>query len=103
MRQYNQGKGNNFRPPNQGRGGINVESTGQGRGRGNFFQERTNYSCFHYAKFECKVVDCKFRPINQNSYNTQANVNKNQHNIGENSNLQSLFLVSNSFAMDKHT
>ena len=42
--------------------------------------------------------------MNQNGYNTQANVVVNQYqNIGKNSNPQSLFFTSNSFAEDKNT
>ena len=49
----------------------------QGRGKVNYYQERTNFNNFHCGKFGHKAVDCKFRPINQNNFDTQANVTKN--------------------------
>nr|XP_025625712.1 uncharacterized protein LOC112718014 [Arachis hypogaea] len=72
---YNQGSYNNFTPPNQGRGGTNFRPVNRGRGRGNFYQERTNFNCFHCGKYGHKVADCRFKMVNNN----QAHVAENQH------------------------
>ena len=95
-------KAHNFKPISQGRGGNNFGHTTQGRGRGTYYQERTNCNCFHYRKFEYKATNCIFKSMNQNSY--QANLAENQYrNIGENSSPKSLFLASNSFVEDENT
>ncbi|XP_020231280.1 uncharacterized protein LOC109811850 [Cajanus cajan] len=90
-----QWRDNNFRPPNQGRGGHNIISTNRGRGRGNFIsQERTNFNCYHCGKFRHRAADCRFKQ--------QANIAKNQYEYtGEGSdNPHTLLLVANNFSGD---
>ncbi|XP_072061988.1 uncharacterized protein [Arachis hypogaea] len=72
---YNQGSYNNFTPPNQGRGGTNFRFVNRGRGRGNFYQERTNFNCFHCGKYGHKAADCRFKMVKNN----QVHVAENQH------------------------
>ncbi|RYR59233.1 hypothetical protein Ahy_A05g025078 [Arachis hypogaea] len=96
---YNQGSYNNFTPPNQGRGETNFRPVNRGRGRGNFYQERTNFNCFHCGKYGHKVVDCRFKMVNNN----QAHVAENQHqNTDDNPGTQTLFFTSNSCAEDEN-
>lgn len=42
---FNRRKDNNIYPPNQGKGRNMFIHTNRGRGRDNYNQERTNYSC----------------------------------------------------------
>ncbi|RDY00821.1 hypothetical protein CR513_15944, partial [Mucuna pruriens] len=66
-----QWRDNNFRPPNQGRGGHNFRSTNYGRGRSNNSQERTNFNCYHCGKFGHIAANCRFKQ--------QANIAENQY------------------------
>ncbi|KAL1351541.1 hypothetical protein AAHE18_06G103900 [Arachis hypogaea] len=96
---YNQGSYNNFTPPNQGRGGTNFRPVNQGRGRGNFYQERTNFNCFHCGKYGHKAADYRFKVMNNN----QAHIAENQHqNTDDNLGTQTLFFTSNSCAKDEN-
>ena len=96
---FSQERGNDFKPPSQGRGGNNFGVPSRGRGRGIYRQVRTNFNCFHCRKYGHKAADCRLGQMNQNNFNTQANIAENQYqNINENSNPQSLFLTSNSCA-----
>ena len=44
--------------------GNNFGSSNQERGEGGPHDERTKFNCFYCRKFEYKVVDCIFKPIN---------------------------------------
>lgn len=65
MEIFNQWEYNNFNSSYQGKDGHNFGSTHHGRyhgrGRGNYNQDKTNYSYFHYAKYGHKVVDCTYQ------------------------------------------
>ncbi|KAL1348215.1 hypothetical protein AAHE18_07G063800 [Arachis hypogaea] len=96
---YNQGSSNNFTPPNQGRGGTNFRSVNRRRGRGNFYQKRTNFNCFHCGKYGHKAANCRFKIMNNN----QAHIAENQHqNIDDDPSTQTLFFTSNSYAEDEN-
>ena len=69
---FNKGRDNNFKPPSQGRGGNNFKSASQERGLAKYYQERTNFNCFHHRKYGHKAADYRFRQMNQNNFNTQA-------------------------------
>ncbi|XP_050902619.1 uncharacterized protein LOC127114817 [Lathyrus oleraceus] len=103
---FNQWRDNNFNSSNQGRGGNNFGYNNRGRGnnfgfnnrgrgRGNYNQERTNYSCYHCGKFGHKAADCR--------YKHQANVAESSYqNTGEYfENPQNLFLASNTFSKEE--
>ncbi|XP_025665915.1 uncharacterized protein [Arachis hypogaea] len=96
---YKQRSYNNFTPPNQGRGGTNFRPVNRGRGRRNFYQERTNFNCFHCGKYGHKATDYRFKMVNNN----QAHVAENQNQITDNNlGTQTLFFTSNSCAEDEN-
>ena len=54
-------------------------------------------------KFGHKAANCRFKPMNHNSYNTQAHIVENQNqNIGKNFNPQNLLLTTNCFIEDEN-
>jgi len=58
---FNQGRDNNFRAFNEGRGAGNFGVANRGWGQGNNYQGRANFNCFIYGKFRHRVADCRLK------------------------------------------